>query len=80
MAHEHEREREAHHASLAGIEAGAIPPQDPHLAAAAVVGVIAETLVSPLSPVGGPDTASEEVIVRAIVTFCRRVLGWRGGA
>ncbi len=57
-----------------GIEAGTIPSQDADLAAAAVVGVIAETLVGPLSPVttGG---ASEETIVRAIVTFCRRVIG-----
>jgi AcrR family transcriptional regulator len=58
-----------------GIEAGAIPQQDPNLAAAAVVGVIAETLVSPLSPVAA-DTAPEEAMVQTIVTFCRRVLGW----
>jgi AcrR family transcriptional regulator len=57
-----------------GIEAGTIPPQDASLAAAAVVGVIAETLVGPLSPVAR-DTASEEEIVRAIVMFCRRVIG-----
>ena len=56
-----------------GIAAGAIPPQDADLAAAAVVGVIAETLVGPLSPVATePD---EEAIVRAIVIFCRRVIG-----
>ena len=57
-----------------GIEAGAIPRQDADLAAAAVVGVIAETLVGPLSPVPA-KTVSEEDIVRAIVTFCRRVIG-----
>ena len=57
-----------------GIEAGTIPPQDASLAAAAVVGVIAETLVGPLSPVAR-DTASEGEIVRAIVMFCRRVIG-----
>ncbi|MGH8703738.1 MAG: TetR/AcrR family transcriptional regulator [Burkholderiales bacterium] len=57
-----------------GIEAGVIPPQDTDLAAAAVVGIIAETLVGPLSPVAG-DTASEKEIVAAIVSFCRRVVG-----
>ena len=57
-----------------GIDAGTIPPQDAHLAAAAVVGIIAETLVGPLSPVAR-DTASDEEIVRTIVTFCRRVIG-----
>jgi len=64
-----------------GIEAGTIPSQDPNLAAAAVVGVIAETLVSPLSPVAADDAdASEEAIVQAILTFCRRVIGWPTGA
>jgi AcrR family transcriptional regulator len=53
---------------------GAIPRQDADLAAAAVVGVIAETLVGPLSPVA-PDRRPDEAIVRAIVTFCRRVIG-----
>jgi AcrR family transcriptional regulator len=57
-----------------GIEAGAIPPQDADLAAAAVVGVIAETLVGPLSPVAGV-TRSEAEIVAAIVALCRRVVG-----
>jgi AcrR family transcriptional regulator len=58
----------------AGIAAGTIPAQDADLAAAAVVGVIAETLVGPLSPVAG-DTTSDDAIVAAIVTFCRRVIG-----
>ena len=62
-----------------GIQAGTIPAQDADLAAAAVVGVIAETLVGPLSPVAR-DAASEEEIVRAIVTFCRRVIGLPTGA
>ena len=57
-----------------GIRTGTIPEQDPDLAAAAVVGVIAETLVGPLSPVESGAGAEEE-IVRAIVTFCRRVIG-----
>jgi len=57
-----------------GIRTGAIPNQDADLAAAAVVGVIAETLVGPLSPVAR-DAGAEEEIVPAIVTFCRRVIG-----
>jgi AcrR family transcriptional regulator len=57
-----------------GIETGAIPAQDASLAAAAVVGVIAETLVGPLSPVAGA-AVDEDGIVDAIVTFCRRVIG-----
>ena len=57
-----------------GIRTGAIPEQDADLAAAAVVGVIAETLVGPLSPVESGAGAEEE-IVRSIVTFCRRVIG-----
>jgi len=60
-----------------GIEAGALPPEDADLAAAAVVGVIAETLVGPLSPVAH-DTAPEQEIVAAIVEFCRRVIGLAG--
>jgi AcrR family transcriptional regulator len=61
------------------IDAGTIPPQDADLAAAAVVGVIAETLVGPLSPVA-TDSTAEDAIVRAIVTFCRRVVGLPAGA
>jgi AcrR family transcriptional regulator len=57
-----------------GIAAGSIPKQDADLTAAAVVGVIAETLVGPLSPVSN-DTHSEDDIVAAIVTLCRRVVG-----
>lgn len=57
-----------------GIQGGTIPRQDADLAAAAVVGVIAETLVGPLSPVA-EVAGTEEEIVRAIVTFCRRVIG-----
>jgi AcrR family transcriptional regulator len=66
----------AHMATLLqkGIDDGTLPAQDADLAAAAVVGVIAETLVGPLSPVAH-DTPSEDEIVAAIVAFCRRVVG-----
>ncbi len=57
-----------------GVETGALPPQDTSLAAAAVVGVIAETLVGPLSPVAS-EPMSEQKIVSAIVALCRRVVG-----
>jgi AcrR family transcriptional regulator len=71
--------RRAYRESMAGllregIAAGAIPPQNADLAAAAVIGVIAETLVAPLSPVED-DTVSEDEIVAAIVSFCFRVVG-----
>jgi AcrR family transcriptional regulator len=53
-----------------GIAAGEIPDQDVELAAAAIVGVISEVLVGPLSPVadGAPP---EDEVVAAIVGFCR---------
>jgi AcrR family transcriptional regulator len=57
-----------------GIAAGTIPEQDADLTAAAVVGVIAETLVGPLSPISS-DTHTEADIVTTIVTLCRRVVG-----
>jgi AcrR family transcriptional regulator len=57
-----------------GISAGEIPDQDVDVAAAAVVGAIAEALVGPLSPVAG-ETAPEGSIVGAIVGFCRQAIG-----
>jgi AcrR family transcriptional regulator len=57
-----------------GIAAGEIPPQDVDVAAAAVVGVISETLVGPLSPVAH-GARSQKEIVGGIVTLCRRVVG-----
>jgi len=57
-----------------GIAAGEIPEQDVELTAAAVVGAIAESLVGPLSPVGG-RISSEEHIIATLVRFCRRSVG-----
>lgn len=57
-----------------GIDAGAIPGQDAELAAAALVGAIAEALVGPLSPLAG-QTASEPEIVAGIVEICLRAVG-----
>ncbi len=59
-----------------GIAAGEFPDENPDLTAAAIVGAIAETLVGPLSPIGGA-TSSEEEIVAGLVRFCRRALGVR---
>ena len=56
------------------IAAGEIPDQNVELAAAAVVGAIAESLVGPLSPVAG-QIAAEEDIVASLVRFCRRSVG-----
>jgi hypothetical protein len=57
-----------------GIAAGEFPNENPDHTAAAIVGAIAETLVGPLSPIGGP-TASEDEIVAGLVRFCRRAIG-----
>jgi AcrR family transcriptional regulator len=59
-----------------GIAAGELPNENPDLTAAALVGVISETLVGPLSPIGG-DTASEAEIVASLLRFCRRSVGVR---
>jgi AcrR family transcriptional regulator len=60
----------------AGIAAGEFPNENPDLTAAALVGVISETLVGPLSPIGG-ETASEAEIVASLLRFCRRSVGVR---
>lgn len=53
-----------------GIQAGDLPPLNVDLAAAALVGAMAEALVGPLSPVG-PMT-DEDVLIADLVTFCLR--------
>src|SRR5262249_59255042 len=70
------REYCRHMAALlrAGIAAGELPEQNVELAAAAVVGAIAEALVGPLSPVAG-QVASDDELVAALVRFCRRSVG-----
>ncbi len=57
-----------------GIAAGEIPDQNVELSAAALIGAIAESLVGPLSPVGGQVTAREDVIA-GLLQFCRRAVG-----
>ncbi|MGH7893058.1 MAG: TetR/AcrR family transcriptional regulator [Candidatus Binatia bacterium] len=58
----------------AGIAAGEFPKENADLTAAALVGVIGETLVGPLSPIGG-EVASEAEIVASLLRFCRRSVG-----
>ena len=57
-----------------GIAAGEFPEQNPELTAAALVGIIAETLVGPLSPIGG-EAVSEAEIVASLLRLCRRAVG-----
>jgi AcrR family transcriptional regulator len=57
-----------------GIAAGEFPNENADLTAAALVGVISETLVGPLSPIGGA-MASEAEIVAALLRLCRRSVG-----
>lgn len=60
-----------------GIQTGAIPEQNVDLAAAGVVGAIAEALVGPLSPSSGEASPRPE-IVAAIVGFCRGAVEMNG--
>jgi AcrR family transcriptional regulator len=55
----------------AAIAAGELPEQDPDTSAAAIVGAMAEALLSPTSRAGGPDP---ELVAR-VVTLCRRAVG-----
>jgi AcrR family transcriptional regulator len=57
----------------AAIAAGELPDQDPDTSAAAVVGAMAEALLSPTSRAGGPDP---ELVTR-VVALCRRAVGAR---
>jgi AcrR family transcriptional regulator len=57
-----------------GIAAGELPEQDVELTAAALVGAVSESLVGPLSPVGGVGPSAEDIIA-TLVRFCRRSIG-----
>lgn len=56
------------------VELGELPDQDPDTTAAALIGGIAEALVSPLSPIAGGNADPDAVIV-ALTAFCRRAVG-----
>lgn len=62
-----------------GIAAGELPEQDIELIAAAIVGVVAEALVGPLSPVTD-KTAPDDEIITAVVTICQRAVGLRNAS
>jgi AcrR family transcriptional regulator len=53
-----------------GVEASELPPQDPLLTAAALVGATGEALVGPLAP--GAHDGDEDALVAALVSFCIR--------
>ncbi|MPY96811.1 MAG: TetR family transcriptional regulator [Actinophytocola sp.] len=53
-----------------GVAAGVLPPQDPQLTAAALVGAGGEALIGPLV-----DGAAEPDVIPAFVTFTLRALG-----
>ena len=54
----------------AGVEAGELPPQDPELSAAALVGAIGEALVGPVSPTTA--ASDPEALVDSLRDFCIR--------
>lgn len=56
-----------------GIARGELPPQDPRISAAALVGAIGEVLVGPLA-----DAPHGESVVPEITAFAIRALGVRG--
>lgn len=55
-----------------GVEDGELPPQDPELTAASLVGALAEALAGPLAPTGGE--IDREALVEGIAAFCTRSL------
>jgi AcrR family transcriptional regulator len=56
------------------IAAGELPEQDVELTAAALVGGCGEALVGPLSPLGGGQPRSEDILA-ALQIFVRRAVG-----
>jgi AcrR family transcriptional regulator len=59
----------------AGVAMGELPPQDPRLSAAAVIGAIGEALLGPLSPVA--DRTEPGPVVESIAALCLRAVGAR---
>ena len=56
----------------AGLRAGELPPQPTRLAAAALVGALAEALVGPLA-----DHQADEPVIHELTLFCLRATGAR---
>ncbi len=62
----------------AALAAGQLPPQDPQLTAAAIVGATAEALTGPLAAAPPPDAGTTpDAVVPALVSFTLRALGER---
>jgi hypothetical protein len=59
----------------AAVAAGHLPPQDPALAAAALVGALLEGLIGPLGPDAGNDAAKRREAVQVLTLFALRGLG-----
>ncbi len=58
-----------------GIQSGYLPKQDARISAAAIVGVMAETLVGPLSPNGEQLSKKQrDALVSQVQTFCTRAI------
>ena len=53
-----------------GVESGELPPQDPELSAAALVGAIGEALVGPVSPTAA--IREPESVIASLRDFCIR--------
>ncbi|MCB1545204.1 MAG: TetR/AcrR family transcriptional regulator [Methylobacteriaceae bacterium] len=58
-----------------GVETGEFRPQNPRISAACVLGLLAETLVIPLSPDAAPLADSGAQLRAEILDFCRRAVG-----
>jgi AcrR family transcriptional regulator len=56
----------------AGVRSGELPPQDPELSAAALVGSIGEALVGPVSPTAAGEEA--ESVIASLRDFCTRAV------
>jgi AcrR family transcriptional regulator len=58
-----------------GIQSGILPPQNAKVCAAALVGVMAETLVGPLAPDGHQISDTErEQLIKSVKTFCLQAI------
>lgn len=59
-----------------GVAGGDFPPMNPSIAATALVGVMAETLVGPLSPSGETlEVEQQHRVIHEISRFCLRAVG-----
>lgn len=57
------------------VDAGALPPQDAGLTAAALVGAVGEALVGPVSPRATPASGADESLLSGLRDVCRRATG-----